>query len=199
MERNELRIKHIKAVYTEIIRRLVNPRFKFSDGGAVIKAASKLLAGLQKEFGAVTDERIVDLCVCTAYAFRDVPQWTAKQLLGPASITRLKSKMHGSYYYEDRWLASASLSRPALAAMIRDRSQHPQAKFIYVAAEEPTKARLLNTEVGFLLCQTSTLGWSPLSDACKQCKLSEKCKHETMNKFPELYRIRIEYVQSNSE
>lgn len=190
-------IKQTIAVFTEIERRLVDPTFRISQGGATILTISKFLDRMAKEFGCVTKERLVDFCVCTAYAFRERGQWTVKQAFGPVALQRLKDKKKGAFFYEDRWLASADLSRESLVRMIADRSEHPQAKYIYVHSEEGTKARLLNQEIGYILCQTSTLGWSPVSETCKKCNFTEQCKKETANKYPELYRIRVEYGESN--
>ena len=194
---SENQIKQTITVFTEIQRRLVNPTFKFSQGGATIRTLSNFLDLLAKEFGSVTKERLVDFCICTAYAFRERTNWTIKQAFGPAAIKRLKDKKRGTKFYEDAWLSSAQLSRQYLTNLIIDRSEHPQAKYIYVHSEEATKKRLLNQEVGYLICQSSTLGWSPVSETCKQCNFIESCKQETQRKFPELYRIRIEYGEGN--
>ena len=190
-------IKQTVTVFTEIQRRLVDPTFRFSQGGATIRTLSNFLDLFEKEFGSVTKERLVDFCVCTAYTYRNRQNWTVKQAFGPSSIKRLKESKQGKAYYENSWLSSAQLSREYLVNLIIDRREHPQAKYIYVPSEEASKKRLLNQEVGYLLCQTSTLGWSPVSDACKQCNYTEKCKKATQSKFPELYRIRVEYGEAN--
>lgn len=179
-------------MFTEIARKLLNPSFKFSGGGATERTLTNFIDLMEKEFGVVTAERIVDFCICAAYAFRNTNQWTVKQIFGKASIKRLKEKKHGTEYYEDQWLEEASLNRQDLIAMVADRSTHPQAKYIYVASEEATKKRLLNMDVGYIRCQSSTLGWSPLSESCNQCRFVNLCKKETQRKYPELYRIRIE-------
>lgn len=194
---NENLIKQTVIVFTEIQRRLVDPTFKFSQGGATIRTLLNFLDLFAKEFGSVTKERLVDFCVCTAYAYRNRQTWTLKQVFGPASIKRLKESKQGRAYYENSWLSSAQLNREYLVNLIIDRKEHPQAKYIYVHSEEITKKRLLNQEVGYLLCQTSTLGWSPISDACKQCNFIEQCKRTTQSKFPELYRIRVDYGEAN--
>lgn len=194
---NEKLIKQTITVYTEIVRRLVNPTFRFSQGGATIKTISNFLDLFAQEYGTVTNERLVDFCVCTAYAYRDREQWTVKQIFGPSSLKRLRESKQGKAYYENSWLSSAQLSREYLLNLIIDKKEHPQAKYIYVQSEESTKRRLLNQGVGYLLCQTSTLGWSPLSETCKRCDFINECKKETQSKFPELYRIRVEYGESN--
>lgn len=59
-------------------------------------------------------------------------------------------------------------------------------------SEEARKFRLHNQRSGFVMCQASTMGWSPQSEACRTCQFIDECKKETEIKFPELYRIRIE-------
>lgn len=172
---------------------MLNKDFKFSGGGATSRTLSNFIDLMEKEFGVVTVERIVDFCICAAYAFRNTKSWTIKQIFGKASVKRLKDNKHGAQFYEDNWLKEVSLTRSYLIAMVADRSTHPQAKYIYVASEEITKKRLLNMEVGYVRCQSSTLGWSPLSESCCQCRFIETCKKETQRKFPELYRLRIEH------
>lgn len=194
---SERQVKQAITVYTEIQRKLIDPTFKISQGGATFKAISNLLDLLAKEYGSVTSERLVDFCICTAYAFRNRDTWTIKQVFGPAALKRLKERKKGGEYYEDEWLKGSNLSRAYLINLIIDRSAHPQAKYIYVHSEEPSKSRLLNQEVGYIVCQTSTLGWSPISNTCKKCTFVDRCKKETQLKYPELYRIRVEYGESN--
>ena len=189
----ELQMQQTMKVWTKLATTMLDPTFKFSGGGATTRTLEKFLGMMEAEFGSITAERLVDFCICTAYAYRDRTQWTIKQIFGKASIQRLVSRKRGSVWHEDNWLQEQSLEREALIRMIADRSEHPQAKYIYVASEEPTKRRLLNKEVGYIVCQTSTLGWSPISEACQECEFVERCKGETKTKFPELYRIRVDY------
>lgn len=94
-------------------------------------------------------------------------------------------------YSEDKWLSEAQLTREYLNSLVNKR-EHPQAKYIYMPSEECTKKRGINTDIGFVICSTSTLMWSPFSPACQMCTNVEKCKQETAIKYPELYRIRLE-------
>lgn len=189
-------IKNTIAVFTEVERRMVNPSFKFSQGGATIRTLDNFLQLFESEFGAITQDRLVDFCICTAYAYKGRDNWTIKQAFGPASIKRLKDSKHATRYYEDKWLRERSLDRNYLINLISDRSEHPQAKYIFMKSEEATKLRLLNSQMGYAICQSSTLGWSPISEACVQCNFIEQCKVETGKKYPELYRIRVEYGES---
>ena len=94
-------------------------------------------------------------------------------------------------YMEDQWLSEANLTRAYLNSLIC-KKEHPQSKYIYMPSEECTKKRSINTDIGFLICSTSTFMWSPFSPACQICTNVEKCKQETAIKYPELYRIRLE-------
>lgn len=183
--------KQIKTVFTEIIHKLVNPTFKFSEGGATQKTLANFIAKIEKEFGSVTAERLVDICVFAAYRFREA-RWTVKTVFGQATINNFKERKNGVKYYENKWLESQGLTRGYLVGLIADRREHPQAKYIYMASEENTKRRYLGQRIGYLLCQSSTLGWSPLSEACHRCSFTPECQSETNRKYPEIYRLRIE-------
>lgn len=180
-------------VATQIITKLIDPSFKFSKGGAPIRVMTQALERLDKKCGGLSRARIVDYCISSAYTFKGRgKEWTINQMFGPKSIERFSTDK-GKVYYENKWLESENMTRCTLLSLIEDRSEHPQAKYVYLPMEESTKLRLLNHETGFLICQASTLGWSPESDACSQCRFVEECKIETSNKFPEIYRLRLEY------
>lgn len=190
---NEKLIKQTTIVFAEIQKKLVDPTFKFSQGGATIKVLSNFLNLFGQEYGTVSKERLVDFCVYAAHIFKHIKRASIKQIFGPSSVKRFRNNNRNDRYHEDRWLSSVQLSREYLVNMIADRQEHPQAKYIYVEAEEYSKKRLLNTEIGYVLCQTSTLGWSPVSETCNKCTFTQQCKKETQSKYPELYRIRLEY------
>lgn len=184
--------KQIKTVFTAIVNKLVDPAFKFSEGGATKKTMKRFIDAATTEFGAVTAERIVEICVYAAYRFRE-RQWSVKSVFGKATLSNYVSSKNGQRYYENRWLESGGLSRKKLADMIADRRAHPQSKYVYMPSEENTKKRFFGQHVGYLLCQSSTLGWSPFSAACQKCAFTHECQSETNRKYPELYRLRIEY------
>lgn len=192
MEKEKL-TKQIATVFTEIIKKLVNPTFSFPKGGAATRTLTTFVARIEKEFGAVTCERLVDACITGAYTFRERDNWTIKQVFGPSTIQRVKEQKRGQLFYQNQWLETGGLSRGGLLDLIKDRSEHPLAKYIYMRSEEATKQRQLNQKTGFLICQVSTLGWSPLSKSCQQCEFQKDCMTETERKNPELYRLRIEY------
>ena len=188
----EEQIKQTSTVFTAIINALVDPTFKFSKGGATTRLLTTFLSRIEKKYGVITCERLVDYCIFTAYNFRNRPQLGLPQVFGPQSIQKFGEQTRHQKYYQDRWLEGVSLSRGSLLSLIQDRREHPHAKFIYVASEETTKRRQLNQKVGFLICQTATLGWSPMSATCQQCSFVSACQKETAKKYPEIYRLRIE-------
>lgn len=195
MEKEKL-TKQTATVFTAIINKLADPTYKFPGGGATARIIATFLTRMEKEFGAITCERLVDACVTGAYTSRERKQWPLKQVFGPSTIKRVKEQKRGQLFYQDQWLESAGLSRDALVNMIKDRKEHPQAKFIFIQSEEATKKRQLNRKTGYFICQLSTLGWSPLSEACQQCEFVDDCKCETERKYPEIYRLRIEHGNS---
>jgi hypothetical protein len=173
-------------MFHEIASKLIYSGYKLPKGGEPTRVVSSALKRLEKQYGTLTGQRIVDYVICAAHAFKDRGyDWKINQVFGPKSMDRFNTDK-GRVYYENKWLNSAGLSRADLLLMIVDRSEHPKAKYILVPSEEGTKMRLLNREVGFVICQTSTLGWAPLSEACSQCRFIEKCKEETQKKYPEI-------------
>lgn len=102
------------------------------------------LQRIEKKFGVLTAQRIVDYVVCSSHAFKDRgSNWKLNQVFGPKSMERFNSDK-GRVYFENKWLESEGLSRSSLLSMIVDRSEHPKAKYIFVPSEEGTKQRLLN-------------------------------------------------------
>lgn len=188
----ERQIKQLKTIYTAIAKKLVDPSFKFSEGGATKKTLSNFIDRMSKEFGSVSEQRLVDICVYIAYIYRD-SNLPVKSIFGQSSFQRFLTSKRGQRYYENEWLLTKELNRDTLLSLIVDKRQHPLAEYIYMPSEEDRKTRLHNQRAGYVACQTSTLGWSPLSDACKECCFISECKEETNRKYPELYRIRIEH------
>lgn len=184
-------IKQLKTVYTEIIKRLVDPLFQFSEGGATNKTLANFLGLMVEQFGSVTESRLVDVCIYIAYIYRE-SQLPIKSRFGKASLKRFTESKRGQRYYENEWLATKELSRDSLLSLIFTSGEHPMTDYLYMPAEEDRKKRLHNQRSGFLLCQISTTGWSPLSKACQECVFTEDCKKETEKNFPELFRLRLE-------
>ena len=189
---NEYLVEQTKKMFSMIAIKLINPRFKFPQGGASTRLMTTALKKLETKEHGLSRQRIVDYVVCSAYPFKDRGEaWKVNQVFGQKSLERFNTDK-GRRFYEDKWLQSANLTRATLLKLIEDKSEHPQAKYIYMPMEEPTKRRMLNSEIGYTICQASTLGWSPESGACQACDYTHRCQIETQRKFPEIYRLRME-------
>lgn len=191
---SEYLIRQTLKMFYEIASKLIYSGYKFPQGGEPTRIMRTALGRLEKKYGTLTAQRIADYVICCAYAFKDrETDWKINQVFGTKSMERYNTNK-GRVHFEDKWLQTVSLNRAGLSQLVVDQSEHPKAKYIFIPSEEGTKIRLLNRDVGFAICQTSTLGWSPLSEACTQCNFIEKCKQETQKKYPEIFRLRIEYV-----
>jgi hypothetical protein len=189
------RIKQLLKTYSDLRKLLVDPTFKPLAGGAAERTASNFLDALEQEFGTVTIERMVDAIIAAAYSTKDMPatKHNIRSAFSNKTIVAMREAKRGVIFYQNQWLGTANLTREALVRRLGGFAKHPQSPYIYVEAEEQTKRRKLNLNVGYVLCQISTLGWSPLSSACEECDFTEKCKIETERKYPEIYRLRLEH------
>ena len=195
---NEYLIKQTLKLFTYIVNKLINPAYKMPQGGESLRVMTNAIARLEKKYGEASISRIVDYIVCASYVFKNREQgWKLNSVFGPKSIERFTTDK-GLKYYEDKGLMTENMTRNDLIKFLTNDSQHPLSKFIYIASEESTKRRLLNQEVGYIICQSSTLGWTPESESCKRCDFTEKCKAETSKKYPEIYRLRIEAYESKN-
>lgn len=197
METEERLKKQIKIVYTEIVRKLIDPSFKFPEGGKTDRKLSNFILKFTKMYGGeFSTTRLVDYCVFQIHKNRQSPhqRTLAPNTFGDTALQKYQQMTSKQKTYaEDKWLEEAQLTRTHLNSLISiEKKVHPLSKYIYMASEECTKRRCVNTEVGMVICATSTLMWSPFSDTCQQCKNADECKQATATKYPELYRIRIE-------
>lgn len=192
-------LNNISKVYTVLLQAVYAPSFKVSQGGASQKALTRILEMMEKDYGQITGERMVDFCISAAYANRAHLSSDITRIFGPASWERYKMEKHQVDWYQDKWLEKFQIDRVDLYNLVKDRSEHPLMKFLYMESEEPTKTRLFNTNAGYAICQMSTLGWSPLSECCQQCVFTDDCKQRTEKNYPELYRLRCDYAKKYSK
>lgn len=182
--------------FTLLMRRTLWPGFRFPGGGSAERAVKAYAEALQCTYGVLSAERIADFCICQAYVISGYGEeyrhrWQPAHSFGTKALERFAAATPARRYYEDRWLHSYDLSREELAAEA-ERGEHPLARFVFPAWEEPTKRRLLSTEAGYLICGSSTLLWAPQSPACARCRSSVRCRERTQRLYPELYRLRCE-------
>jgi len=175
-----------------MIRKTIDPAFKFSEGASTTRTLGKFIGAMEVAFGAVTPERLVDVCVFAVYRVKNVG-WNVKTAFSPKVVGSFQTSLNGHKYYEDVWLKEHGLTRLSLVNMIADRREHPLAKYISPLSEEHTKLRNIGQRAGYIVCQVSTLGWAPSSKACGQCPFTSECKVETNRKYPELYRLRTQH------
>ena len=198
----EKEIKNVIQVFTIIMRQAVSPGFVFPCGGIAARCVTNCIEKLEKEYTGLSQERIVDYCVCQAYAIARFPEeyikrWKASHSFGKKALARFAGAKQPHRYYEDKWLKTNGLNRNYLLESIRDKSKHPLYKYIYYEYEDNTKARICNTEAGYYICGISTLLWTPLSPICRICVKAEKCKERTKKMYPELYRLRKGFSKDN--
>lgn len=195
MEREEQQRKTIKTVYTEIVRKMIDKDFAFPEGGKVNIALSKFVKEFSKMCGGeFSTSRLVDYCVFQVHKNRTQPhqRTLAPNAFGKTAIQKyLSMSSKAKSYVEDQWLSEGNLNRAYLNSLIC-KKEHPQMKYVYMPSEEGTKKRNVNTAVGYVICRTSTLMWSPFSSTCQQCNNADECKQETERQYPELYRLRLE-------
>ena len=189
--------KAITIIFTILMRTAVAPAFAFPKGGVARRAVRSCLEILESYYGEISNERIVDFCICQVHAVSRFDQaylrrWKVIHSFGRKALERFTGNKRIHRYYEDRWLQQHGLSRETLSSLIRDRREHPLFRYIFPEYEEVTKRRALSTAVGYYICGVSTLLWSPFSPACQKCRNADICNKRTQMNYPELYRIRME-------
>lgn len=186
-----------------VVKRTIEPKWKFTESGRVLLYLQDGINSLPNLFGIakIDDGRIVDYLVYQIYRARTAilnGTWQYTWLFSRAAMDKYQKQFlaadgkSGMNYYIDQWLYEAELSRGQLTSIIAKPKPNPLRNMVYMPSEEPIKKRFLNTEAGFALCQSTTTGWSPLSDACRQCDNWVECGKNTAKKYPELMRFRKE-------
>lgn len=158
-------------------------------------------------YSNMADERIIDFVVYSLYLKRDTTyRFTVSQIFSEGLMQKYQRQFmsadgkSGMNYYINEWLDDGDLSRSQLTKMIEKPKPHKMSKFIYMESEELIKKRFFNTEMGYMLCQRSTTGWSPRSQYCNKCQNVEQCIAITEQKYPELVRLRrMDYKDGTKE
>ena len=194
MEKKEW-IEGCKRIFTKLVRDTLWEDFKFPGGGMADRCIGNCYDAIKKVTISISRERLVDFCICQVYAMREFGRiyrnrWNASHSFGDKALQRYNNNSHIQRCYENRWLESNALSRENLVQLIADRSHHPLENFIYPEYEDGTKRRLLSTDVGYIICGTSTLMWTPFSPVCQECSNAALCRKRTSIIHRELFRIR---------
>lgn len=188
--------KLMSRLFVLLMRLTIQSTFAMPGGKLAEKQIDNALDYLNKHYGEVGLERIVDYCVCqvrqiSEYGTDYIPKWKLSHSFGDKALTRFVVRKPGQKYYEDKWLAGFKLVREDLLYHIEDRSVHPFYRFIYPDYEDATKRRALSSEVGYYICGVSTLLWTPFSPVCRACTKAMKCQSRTQMLYPEIYRLRV--------
>lgn len=204
MEKQE-KIRLSIRIFSHLMKQAINKSFVFPGGGITRKTMYSFIDSVESHYnGELDSERLVDYCICQIYIlsmYDDalIKRWTVSHSFGQKAIERFTGNTKGKRYYEDKYLKKNGLSRESLKAVFSNKSKHPLFQFIYPEYEELTKQRMHNSEVGFYICQLSTLLWTPFSVSCRTCNYEERCKSVTEQKYCELYRIRTEEFDKTSK
>lgn len=187
----------VERLFTLLMRRTVDETFRFPGGGIARRAVDSCMVALAGGAEFPSREKVVDFCICQVYALtfdkKMLRGWTPAHSFGKKALERFARNTRTHRYWEDRWLKEHGLSRGELLHDVRNRSQHPLAKFLYPEYEDATKRRRIGTEAGLYVCSLSTLLWTPLSPVCQECAMAEKCREMTRERYPELFRLRVEH------
>lgn len=184
----------------KVIIGLIDRRYKIPDGDinlvGIIDGVKRINSRLFP-YSNMADDRIVDYAVYYLY-LRRKPRYhfTERDIFSENAIEKYRRQFmteegkSGINYYIDQWLDEGRISRSQLTAMIADNKPNRMTAYVYMPSEELIKKRFYNTEMGLMLCQQSTTGWAPRSEACQDCKNADECMFQTKKKYPELVRIR---------
>ena len=195
MEKKEW-IEGCKRVLTKLVKDTLWEDFRFPEGGSVDRQLESCFDKLSLSL-CISYNRLVDFCVCQVSSMSDYDRkyrfrWNITHSFGDKAISRYMNYSTRMRAHDDKWLSSFGASRSKYVSMIEDCSKHPLAIFIYPEYEEHTKRRWMSNELGYLICGTSTLMWTPFSLVCQKCTNAPLCEKRTAHVHHELYRIRCE-------
>ena len=187
----------------------MNPKYKLVEGEqsiAVIEAGLEELKRVCYPTG-MADERIADFIVYQLYRKRSLLyHFYASDLFSNYAVSKYYAqfigvnKKTGMNYYIDLWLEEGGFSRRKVTEMISSKKVSRLAGMVYMPSEELIKRRFYNTDMGYMLCQNNTTGYSPRSASCVGCKYNKACERATKEKYPELMRLRKkDYENGNKE
>lgn len=169
------------------------------------------LERLEKSFPmGMADQRIADYLMYQVYRYADniagvsPTHFQYSWCFSENAVRKFHNQYFGNGnpridYWIDKWADDLGFNREQVASFISGPKPNRWRAYVEMPSEEMTKVRLHNTESGFILCCSSTMGWSPGSRACSECKFVEKCKVATGRRYPELLRLRLEEDGNNKE
>ena len=190
----------VRSAINKVILTLIGKEYKIPDGGqtlAVVEQGIKKINQKLYPYSDMADDRIIDYLVYHLYLKREPRRrFTINEFFSDYAIAKYRQQFideggkSGMNYYINQWLEDGDFTRAGLTKLIEKPKPHKMSKFIYMESEELIKKRFINTDMGYMLCQRSTTGWSPRSQCCQICKNASQCIHATEQKYPELIRLR---------
>jgi hypothetical protein len=197
------KLMRVVRIFVRLINK-VDPKWKLPGGIQAVSYIDNGLVMLEREFPlGMADDRITDFIVYQVYRYLD-------NITGAASthfmytwcwsenaVKKFRNQYFGDGnpridYYIDQWLKTLGINRKQITDYISGPKPNKWRKYIEMPSDELIKRRFHNTENGFILCSTKTMGWSPGSGCCKECNFVEKCLQVTERRYPELLRLRRE-------
>lgn len=195
MEKKEW-IEGCKRVFTKLVKDTLWEDFKFPNGGRSERYIGDCYDILLKKY-TISSECLVDFCVCqastmTTFDKRYRRQWSIAHSFSEKAIYRYEIYDKHRRFYNDNWLAKHNLSRQTLSSLLKIRKSPSLLKYVFPEYEEHTKYLNHSSEIGYIICGTSTLMWTPFSPICTKCTYSNLCKERTKHVYPHLYSLRCE-------
>jgi len=208
MENSEIKqkkIEKIKKAFTRLAK-VVDPLWAMPGGGQPTIFVYHGLDYMKRQYfpNGLADDRIIDFLIYQVYRYRESQRLDYRWCFSQQAVDKYYAqfcgggKGRGMTYYINLWLQENQVTRNQLVEMIADSKENPFLQYLYLHSEEICKQRFLNTEVGYMMCQNNTTGWSPLSETCKQCKFTEQCTNDSERKYPEIIRLRKEHKDHNN-
>ena len=204
METGSKQVKRIARAAETIIRKTIQPKYRLPQNEYYLQ---HIVLGMNMYKAkcypmGLADERIADYLLYQIYRYRDMigtdTRWNITWLFTANAVEKYRAQFlskggkSGMYFYIHEWMDEYKLTMERILNVIAEPKPNEMAQYTYMPSEESIKARWLNTEAGFMLCGSSTTGWSPQSRTCSKCVNIERCKARMQKKYPELLRIRKE-------
>lgn len=199
----------VRTAINQVILTLMDKNYKLDDGGQTLNSVMNGITYICKRlfpYSDKPDSRIIDFIVYQLYRRRDCRyRFTAVDLFSCRAADKYEYQFigpnakPGMNYYIDLWLQGGGLTRAKLTKMIEDKKPTQISQYVYIASEETIKRRFFNTPGGYMLCQNSTTGYAPRSEACRECDFKEHCCEQTERKYPELMRLRTQEYKNYGE
>ncbi len=204
------KVKRIIQAFVQTVRR-IDPKWRLPGGELPAKYIEEGIGRLEKVFPmGMADQRIADFIMYQVYRYADningthATHFMYSWCWSDNAVKKFQNQYFGAGnpridYWIDKWADDLGFNREQLSELISGPKPNKWRRYLEMPSEEMTKRRFRNTEMGLILCSNSTMGWSPGSRACQECKYIKECKITTKRKYPELLRLREENGNDKEE